>query len=754
MATVPAIGRAGPAEPLRLVPDPASATKELYERYGAQIYRFCLRELGSREEAEDAAQTTFLNAFRGLDRGVAPEFESAWLHTIAHRVCMSLRRSSFRRGRIESNRDLDVIQELVPAQQPEADELLGLKDALEALPEQQRRALLLREWRGLSCKEIAGELGLSSSAVEMLLFRARRGVVEELTADTPPRRRGLRGRLRASGDMGSVIAAVKTLFFTGGTKIVATLVAASSVVAATPATRHAIADFVTQPAHHAGARPKAPHVKRPVRVSTRSTSVPPATETVVPAQAETDAKATTTAKANSKALRLRRGLRTHSAPASTSGRRVAATRTTPQPSTPAASAVLSPAQPSVAPTVTGAVPPPADGADTASAATPADTAPVPAPAQAPTPAPVPDPTPAPADQPEAAQRAGRLGSTDQKRRVVTPPPASEAAPVPAPAMAAFAPAAGTAGTTVRITGSHLTGATAVAFNGVSASFRVDNDSQLRATVPDGATSGAISVSTPAGTASGTAVFTVATPPPATPPVAAPTISISGFSPSSGAVGTAVTISGVQFTGARSVMFNGTSASFTVTSDSEISALLPAGATTGLVTVTTKKAVATSAGDFTVAVRAPAIASLSPMGEAVGAWVTISGSGFSGASAVSFNGAPATFTVNSDSQIRARVPVGATPGPVSVTSAGGTATSSDTLAVAVAAPSVASLSPSSTVAGARVRVAGSHLSGATAGTASSTFTVAAVPPAPDALPRAAGSARPSRSAARTSPERRP
>src|SRR5258708_473284 len=74
MATVPAIGRADPAEPLRLVPDAAGATKDLYERYGRQIYRFCLRELGSREEAEGASQTTFLNAFLGLDRGGAPEF--------------------------------------------------------------------------------------------------------------------------------------------------------------------------------------------------------------------------------------------------------------------------------------------------------------------------------------------------------------------------------------------------------------------------------------------------------------------------------------------------------------------------------------------------------------------------------------------------------------------------------------------------------------------------------------------------------
>src|SRR5579862_399972 len=137
MATVPSIGRAQPG--LRLVPDAGDATRDLYERYGAQILRFCLRELGNREEAEDAAQTTFLNAFRGLERGVAPEFESAWLHTIAHRVCASRKRSAWRRGRVESPDDLDAIQEVVPARSTDGDELFGLRDALEALPEQQRR---------------------------------------------------------------------------------------------------------------------------------------------------------------------------------------------------------------------------------------------------------------------------------------------------------------------------------------------------------------------------------------------------------------------------------------------------------------------------------------------------------------------------------------------------------------------------------------------------------------------------------------
>ena len=72
----------------------ADLTRALYEQYANQIFRYCLHQLGSREEAEDAVQSTFLNAFRGIKRGVVPELESAWLFKIAHNVCLSRRRSS------------------------------------------------------------------------------------------------------------------------------------------------------------------------------------------------------------------------------------------------------------------------------------------------------------------------------------------------------------------------------------------------------------------------------------------------------------------------------------------------------------------------------------------------------------------------------------------------------------------------------------------------------------------------------------
>src|SRR5213075_1860196 len=125
----------------------ADAAGALYERYSAQIFGYCMHQLGSREEAEDAVQTTFMNAFRGLQRGIVPELESAWLFKIAHNVCLSRRRTTWRRGRIESPTDFEIVEELAPAPSRRADELMGLQDVLEQMPENQRRAILLREWQ-------------------------------------------------------------------------------------------------------------------------------------------------------------------------------------------------------------------------------------------------------------------------------------------------------------------------------------------------------------------------------------------------------------------------------------------------------------------------------------------------------------------------------------------------------------------------------------------------------------------------------
>jgi RNA polymerase sigma factor (sigma-70 family) len=249
LAAVPSIGRAArverPAEP------GSDATRDLYERFSAQIMGYCLHQLGSREEAEDAVQTTFMNAFRGLKRGIVPQVESAWLFKIAHNVCLSRRRSTWRRGKVEAPNNLEVLQEVVPARERIGDELIRLPEVLEEMPESQRRAILLREWQGLSYREIAEELQLSQSAVETLIFRARRALAAGLEVE--PERPSWRKRARHGIDAGGLLAALKGLL-TGGTalKVAATVAVATTAAVAVSGGHHHL-----RPARHSRA-PVAP----------------------------------------------------------------------------------------------------------------------------------------------------------------------------------------------------------------------------------------------------------------------------------------------------------------------------------------------------------------------------------------------------------------------------------------------------------------------------------------------------------------
>lgn len=172
-------------------PPAASETAEqLFQEHSGWIYGYCLRILRSPEEAEDALQTTYLNACRSLNQGTRPRAGSAWLLRIARNVCLERLRSAGRRGRLERVQDITVLEETVAAPDRPHEALIGLTDALLGMPEQQRRAVLLREWKGLSHREIAEELGLTQAAVEALIFRGRRSLAAAL--ENPEKRRRLR----------------------------------------------------------------------------------------------------------------------------------------------------------------------------------------------------------------------------------------------------------------------------------------------------------------------------------------------------------------------------------------------------------------------------------------------------------------------------------------------------------------------------------------------------------------------------------
>jgi hypothetical protein len=156
-----------------------------------------------------------------------------------------------------------------------------------------------------------------------------------------------------------------------------------------------------------------------------------------------------------------------------------------------------------------------------------------------------------------------------------------------PAVSGFTPATAATGATIKITGSALHGATAVRFNGLSASFTVLSSTEIEAVVPNGASAGKISVVTPAKTVSSSAKFT-------------PSFSVASEAPSRAAVGSTVTIKGTGFTTGSTVSFNGVAAtSVTFVSATTIKAVVPAGASTGVVTVTTVAGSTRSSGSFVV-----------------------------------------------------------------------------------------------------------------------------------------------------------
>jgi RNA polymerase sigma factor (sigma-70 family) len=266
VAALPSIGRASLVEAPDVAPA-AAVTEGLYERHAAKIQSYCLHRLGSREEAEDAVQTTFMNAFRALGRGIVPEAEAAWLYKIAENVCLTRNRSSWRRGRIESHASFEVLEEVVPAPNRAPDELIGLEEALASMPEQQRRAILLREWQGLSYREVAEELDLSQSAVETLIFRARRSLAQGLEQPFAKPRRRLRRALHAL-DLGPLFGALKTLLLGGA--------AAKATVAAVAVTAAVSLAGGSGPTNAPAATPKAPppavvSTKQPIALSSSST---------------------------------------------------------------------------------------------------------------------------------------------------------------------------------------------------------------------------------------------------------------------------------------------------------------------------------------------------------------------------------------------------------------------------------------------------------------------------------------------------
>src|SRR5436853_5359053 len=154
------------------------AFERMYKRYVGDVYRYALAVMRNPTDAEDVTQTTFLNAYRSYtEKGKRPEKPQNWLIAIAHNVCRQRFRQSARRPAEVAFED-DIGSQLVESDDTPTGE--DIRRALGHLAFNQRAALVMRELEGRSYAEIAEILSLSVSAVETLIFRARRALREQL----------------------------------------------------------------------------------------------------------------------------------------------------------------------------------------------------------------------------------------------------------------------------------------------------------------------------------------------------------------------------------------------------------------------------------------------------------------------------------------------------------------------------------------------------------------------------------------------
>ena len=160
----------------------------LFRRYRPEIARYASRTLGDDARAEDVVQEAFLSALRGIGTLDRPAGFKPWLYRIAHNACVDQMRRraraeevSFDANGIPAAEEFRLFRQAPSnhAQVAQKEDFKHLRQALTDLPDSQAEILVLRELEGLSYDDIGMRMRISVSAVESLLFRARRGLRAE-----------------------------------------------------------------------------------------------------------------------------------------------------------------------------------------------------------------------------------------------------------------------------------------------------------------------------------------------------------------------------------------------------------------------------------------------------------------------------------------------------------------------------------------------------------------------------------------------
>ena len=174
----------------------ADSFNELIHRWERPIYVLAYRQIGREEDARDVCQETFLRAYRALSGFRGQAKFSSWLYRIALNLCRDWMRRERRTPVVQAPEDMDVL-DLIAARGPSEsmEDLVARHDltraverAMALLPDEQRTAIVLKEYHGLTFQEIADLLGCPLSTVKTRLYQgltvlrrelARTGLMEK-----------------------------------------------------------------------------------------------------------------------------------------------------------------------------------------------------------------------------------------------------------------------------------------------------------------------------------------------------------------------------------------------------------------------------------------------------------------------------------------------------------------------------------------------------------------------------------------------
>jgi len=191
------------------------AFSQLVQAYQRPVYNLTYRMLGNSEEAEDAAQETFLRAYARLGQYDPQMKFSTWVFSIANHHCIDrLRKRRATHISIDDNPVLENLQEDTPQPEHQAlerEQSIELQGLINLLEPEYRTPLVLRYWEEMSYEEIAEAMGVTVAAVKSRLFRARQQLMALYESDQSEAAPPSKGRKPAKQQPRDVAQKARTL---------------------------------------------------------------------------------------------------------------------------------------------------------------------------------------------------------------------------------------------------------------------------------------------------------------------------------------------------------------------------------------------------------------------------------------------------------------------------------------------------------------------------------------------------------------